>query len=43
MKKIIIKFFDLLIKMIENYEDYKYGYHINLDSWKYQVWNYLIK
>lgn len=43
MKKIIAKFFDFLIKLIEKYEDYKYWYHIDLNNWKYQVWDYVIK
>lgn len=43
MKKIIAKFFDFLIKLIEKYEDYKYWYHIDLNNWKYQVWDYIIK
>lgn len=43
MKKIIVKFFDSLVNIIEKYEDYKYWYHINLDTWKFQNWNFVIK
>ncbi|MDD3144745.1 MAG: hypothetical protein PHV23_01395 [Candidatus Gracilibacteria bacterium] len=43
MKKFIVKFFDSLINIIEKYEDYKYGYHINLETGKFQFGNFVIK
>lgn len=43
MKKIIIKFFDFLIYIIESYEDQKKWYHIDLNSWDLKSWNYIIK
>jgi hypothetical protein len=43
MKKIIVKILDWIIWVIEKYEDYKYWYHINLDNWKYQIWDYVLK
>ncbi len=43
MKKIIWKILDSIISIIEKYEDYKYWYHINLDTWKHQIWNYVLK
>lgn len=33
MKKIIWKILEWIIKLIEIFEDYKYGYHIDLDKW----------
>lgn len=43
MKKIILKSINLIIKMIEKLEDNIYWYHIDLDTWNIQVWNYTIK
>lgn len=34
MKKIILNFIELIIRVIEFLEDYIYWYHINLDTWK---------
>lgn len=43
MKKVICKILDLLIKLIELFEDKTKGFHVNLDNHKYMVWDYVLK
>ncbi len=43
-KFIVMKtFINFLIQIIEKYEDAVYWYHINLDTWKIQIWDYELK
>ena len=40
MKKLIIKILDLLIDLIEEFEDYRYWYHVDVDVGVRKVWKF---